>query len=601
MAARRPLREKPAKSASIYAPEFHNPVALPTIEQFKLDHILANDVLEESAAVALALLKVQSNYQQDLKLQIKKTLAVEQKIQYKNINLIKKAHALHKDLHSRQRKLQKAVQNDRNHEGVDSKVDSVLHMTIDVSSSVQQLLHRMTELDRKHGGPGLPDPSKYPRLNRILGSLSALAKEASSTETEVVSPSKRRSNHETHTNGSLNGVNGDLSHSKVFHDGFSNDADAASSEIHSLTAMSLPEISPAASNESPQTPEALASPRIEMLDLEIDADAFELFMDTNIAKYRQKMEHKYQQILESREELVKLDTIASNAPRTPKNPLKLLYNGTPGSDFALDLPDSETLRTPFLSTKSIATVLETPQLSLHKKLRINALPLLYKKSSGDVCDCSKADTASDVTAEGPSRELDLPDLANDEIWSSSELQIDTEENESEASSATLSSDAESSLDSFDGNIGDTNNYYVSLQHTIKQQRKKKRSRRPRLDFTAETSPTPKHQPLHRILKPKQSILKLTNAPVAPKLTPETPTVVEGKNLYMASPRGSFINPVSAVGLIVGSSPSEGIGSDGDLEDNDTGFEPEDGIDELSDEEGKDGELQAISRLKSLLI
>lgn len=276
----------------------------------------------------------------------------------------------------------------------------------------------------------------------------------------------------------------------------------------------------------------------------MDPATFELFVDASIAKYRQQREGRYR----------------SFAMDTPKNPLRLLYSSEvlAHSDMLKGVPVEESdLKSPFVTAKSHATVLETPLLLLHKKLRINALPTKSKTDKSVVLE--------DVAAGAEQQD--------DELWSSSGIYTETDEvelNDSlwDSSDVDLDSSAEGA------STADTNKYYMLLQQEISTKRNRHRRRTRMKRFRSEASPNPKHQPLHRTLQPKQLILKIARSGQTFKAISPVPSAVD--TLYRASPRASFVSDVSAVGYILqsidrrvdGAELLNGIDSgDGDMEDN----------------------------------
>lgn len=63
-----------------YKPNFPKDMPkLPSIEEFKLDRIICDDLKEESQEVVNSMIKVASSYQNDLKSEIRRKLSIEQK------------------------------------------------------------------------------------------------------------------------------------------------------------------------------------------------------------------------------------------------------------------------------------------------------------------------------------------------------------------------------------------------------------------------------------------------------------------------------------------------------------------------------------------
>lgn len=154
-------------------------------------------------------------------------------------------------------------------------------------------------------------------------------------------------------------------------------------------------------------------------------------------------------------------------------------------------------------------------------------------------------------------------LQKGDVWSSSETHTETENDTDSVLGFSSSSDANSSSDSLGGHIRDTNSYYLALQSNIQLKRKSRRHKKSRRAITrkSEVSPTPKHTPLHRLLQPKQSILKLARGKEDPRVSRTTtlfeqPLITDSGNgqapelTYTASPRASFINEYSVLGTIL---------------------------------------------------
>lgn len=579
---------------SAYTPRLKNPVPLPSIDEFRLSNILSSDLQPESDAVAQSLLNVNGKYQQDLRLEIRRALTIEQKIQYKNIQVAKLAHDLQKRLLAR-RKHHDRVWKSRPNEVLGSSsshlaadVDSVLELAQKTLNSVHSLTQRLATLDLAKGGTGLPDPGRFPRLAKLMGKLDTNCGNSARVDaTDVYSASLEEPQF---TDDYMDGgpfpeveedtQTGSLEREEV-NGVFKLDLpDAKSAEIDQKLVLE-PSESLHQSEDSLQSPNtALTREIIEELDSEMDADTFAMLIDSNVQKYRQKRSNSYKEL--------ELFAPSATTPHKSKgNPLRLLYSSAnlENSDMLQELKladPGETFHSPFLLAKSIATVSETPQLSLHKKLRINALPMSFSSSllsQNSNCDCSQSDDSPARKALAATLLRDVspenkPD--DDELWSSLGLYTETEENESDQLLWSSSSDPDSSSDSQGHNAASTNEYYRSLHRNLTNKKRKKR--RHKMQFTTEASPTPKHQPSHRILKPRQSILKMrpsvSKARLAGRKSPANSPkkFLPEPNLdtpYRLSPRGSFVNNYSAIGVILqsGEQNEDSDTDDGDLADN----------------------------------
>lgn len=574
MSTNKTSQHKHAAPLAKNKPRFVNPVPFPTVAEFRLDHILAKVLPQETASVSLALLDVCSNYQQDLKGEIRKALAIEQKIQNKNIHAIKRTHKLTKQLKNTRKDLAKVTPvmgeggstknfGKRRNSGLGSEIDQVLVQSISVSQNVKALALRVAELSAKKGGTGIPDVQKYPLLNRFISSqmpvdqtcegdimsdnqdnaltLDSIGENGifpitGGQDTKVL-PSIRISTENQENSAFLPRSMPDSTYSL--------DSGIKPQENTQTAQFSIPEtgslVEPLKKNTSPHS-------NTENGDEVMDPQAFEMFMNASIAKYRERQDQRSKTLVSSFLETGSTKSIA----RGPRNPLRLLSSraiGLVNQDIKLSpfLEQSDPFKFLFLPRKSPATVLETPELSLHKKLRIRVMPLPQKIPENPHCEC----------------QAENKNLQKGDVWSSSETHTETENDTDSVLGFSSSSDANSSSDSLGGHIRDTNSYYLALQSNIQLKRKSRRHKKSRRAITrkSEVSPTPKHTPLHRLLQPKQSILKLARGKEDPRVSRTTtlfeqPLITDSGNgqapelTYTASPRASFINEYSVLGTIL---------------------------------------------------
>ncbi|QFZ29413.1 hypothetical protein EJF18_50653 [Clavispora lusitaniae] len=572
---------KSAPHASKYRPRFKNP-PLPAVNEFRLDHILANPLRQESGAVVQSLLNVNSNYQKDLRSEIRRALTIEQKIQFLNIRVAKLAHKIEKRLEQRTRRIGRAASAKKTGQDLSAEVDRLLDSATDVSQSFFRLVQRAQEQK------AFPDPAKYPRLAKLMqgkngngsteGSESFVQTERNGNgkngkkedttkvdkedKTKVDKEDKTKVDKEDKTKvdtkvdktkvdkvdklHKVDKTKVDIQNANDFpsnsehaspisdhspshspqedtaplsrpiistsdtHDehgslpnpvtnGSFKGGDPASTDFHTaLVSNGNSESSNAKSqatfDETPHTPE------------EMDPAAFELLLEDNIAKYRDKQAAKYS---------------PTKAPdHAGTSPLRLLYSysSLAQSDMLkplLGVPPSG----PFTAvTKACATVVETPQTSLHKKLRITSEP--------------SSQQLREVIAFSESEESAVDDT---DLWTSSGIYTESDESGDSSSEQDSSSDCD-----------ETSRYYMSFQ---KKTRAKKRRPYKRM------SPTPKHHPSHRTLQPKKSILKMEKPKAAPKTEMPTP--------YRSSPQASFASEFAS-GMIIRSGESENR-SDSDSE------------------------------------
>lgn len=155
-----------------FRPKFHNPEPLPSIDDFRLSTILQKHVPEENEAVKKALLNVAERHQNDLKLEIRRLLTVEQKIQYLNIDVAKRAHLLRRKVGGQKRRLERALELPNNgKEGtLYLEISQVMSLVSETSARTQALAQKVLEYERSNHGPiSGPDPRKYPRLAKLFG------------------------------------------------------------------------------------------------------------------------------------------------------------------------------------------------------------------------------------------------------------------------------------------------------------------------------------------------------------------------------------------------------------------------------------------------
>ncbi|KAK6457244.1 uncharacterized protein RJT20DRAFT_134529 [Scheffersomyces xylosifermentans] len=177
---------------------------LPPIEAFQLDAIINGPLKEESQAVVNELLNVTSNFQNDLRLEIRHKLSIEQKIQFKNIEIAKLAHSLNKTVSHKRKKLIKAVTNGSNASAsgsgstadsstpnmIDSEINQLLKTSIDVSDSLKKLSSSLSTIDAlvfpevdALNNPESSRRAKYPHVYRIInGSQSTMRDEESADD-----------------------------------------------------------------------------------------------------------------------------------------------------------------------------------------------------------------------------------------------------------------------------------------------------------------------------------------------------------------------------------------------------------------------------------
>lgn len=569
----------PDKKAARYRPNFTNPVPLPAIDDFKLNRILAKQLREQSEAVELSLCNVNSKYQHDLRQQIRKTLTIEQKIQYKNISVAKLAHGLHKKLNLRKSKPDRALSRESGIAGIiplESDVGRLLELSVRNSAAIKNISFRLARIDRNRGGNG-PDAIKFPKLAKFLArtdeavELNGMRVDATAlVDIDLDSESEEPHPVEDYIEGSQRQKSVQIDENDAV---IERNGPIEGTEMSTTT--SSPDIS-IGNGKIVQNGQRTDEACDESDDM--SPESFELLMDMNISKYREAQKGKF---AEDIFEHAVVDTAARKG-----NPLRLLYSSSAlaHSDMLKSkLAEDQELKCLFVTAKSIPTVLLTPQLSHYKKLRINALPMSFSVDKKPNCACSEQDSPAKI-ALAVTLLKDKP--SEDELWSSSGLHTETE-NDSEPLNWSSSSDPDSSSDEDDTSHA-TNNYYLSFKNELRS--KKKRKKKVKTPFLKASSPTPKHKPSHRTLKPKRSILKITK-PGPKKVGTVLPIPDNLESPYRASPRASFVSDVAAKGYILKSRhlEDEDSSEDGDLEDNYDALPP------------LEADSSTIDKLKKLLI
>lgn len=475
----------PRNESTKYKPKFTSP-PLPSTEEFRLSTILNKHLQLESSEVVDALLNVNSNYQHDLRKEIRNALTVEQKIQYKNIHVAKTAQKLRKELHRKTKRLLQYLED--NHDDLQMQMANLQQLAIKCSGDFQRLASSVEQMSVSG-----PDPSKYPMLAQYFSSpkepqdknlqengaeecLNSLAENDSETAHAQENDSQR---------GDLGGKNDGPGAT-----GINTEEDRTeSTELEFLQLQQLLQ-------QLPPLPLLLL-----LLLSEMTAEAFEQLMDESISKYRSVQAEKEKNLIFS---------------TRSKGPLKLLYSSQALAHS--DMVKSETLKSPFVTAKLMATVLPTPQTLLHKKLRINAVPVQWQKSPLPLCSCQ------DLPAKAAlAQTLFLANLAEGHVDEEAIDDVDSDSSDSETMTE---------LD------------FLALRREFVERQNQE---------LPPTERAPKHTPAHRTLKPKASILLHGRKLLTPKPVHETTFV----SPYRASPRALFATP-AAVGILNGHCDSRSV-------------------------------------------
>lgn len=517
----------PLQSKTQYRPRFSQPPPpIPSIDKFKLNHILSHELKQESEQVVESLLKVSKNYKKDLKDEIRLKLSIEQKLQNKNIQVAKLASSINKSIDGEIKSISKQIDGVSNGHGDKNAIDSEVLPVVELAESVSQkfsgLSKKLQRIDKKINGEKGISLDKYPLLSKYF-SPQVVPKEAQvqqqqrsqdETNTKATKPPVSTPN-DAMTNkpqGSLN-ISFNLTH---------NDPVPNNQLLPSHSSSQPPPVPNPTSSHNP--------PNILIDDEEMNPEDFEAFMSETLTNYRKQQQERYKSLdvfLTPEDESLKsssgelyndphFDRSLSSSFHRSEDPVSFLYVNPKIKETA--------------NGKSPAIVTQTLQTSHFKKLRISGSPITSASflKKRDQCECHSNNKQS---SEVPGIQV-LRNLAGSQSPSPS---FEPDDDLSDGQMLSSQSSETDSSDSSHGLAGDTDNYYTSLHESFKQKRKKKliqRSRRLRDNYKRDYSPTPKHEPSHRILRPKASILKLptsTNVNVLPK------SVVRNKSRVSTSP------------------------------------------------------------------
>ena len=448
-----------------YRPKFAQVVPkLPSIESFQLETILNDTLKAESQQVVNHLLDVTTNYQNDLRNEIKHKLSIEQKIQYKNIQIVKLCNSLIRVLAHRRKKLHKCAIPDSV-----PYINQLLISCVDVSDRIKLLTTKLSRID----GDNKLDGGKYPNLYKLMhpNEINIEVERRDDVERredvdrgdinkEINKVIKR--GEEPLTGGETfqhidqqiltkNLLKDQENTTKNKTDPNSNSRINMNTEPSPCDPKSLPN-TPNNSNENGDIPhiktdqeiEAIDPKHIQDQDIEIDImdpEGFELFISSSIGKYRSLQSKKYEssdpfrhtnsdfQTLDPHNDLISDDpSLNSNQSDSKKtfhimnNPINLLHSSLISNpNYTNILPINENSH-PFanlISVKSPATIKLTLQTSHFKKLRINGSPITSEslRKANNRCQCTdtkpgdkdeirtnetkKDDTKSDDTKKDP--------------------------------------------------------------------------------------------------------------------------------------------------------------------------------------------------------
>lgn len=520
-----------------YKPNFPKDMPrIPPIDAFKLDHIIQEDLKLESQEVINAMMNVASSYQNDLKSEIRRKLSIEQKIQFKNIEIAKIAHSLSKNISVRNKKLRRAICNNggnlttgNNNSssllllGNDSTIDDEILMLLDLSTKasgkIRGLTQKLAKIDQ--------------RVNR------------SRKEEIIGDPNSRRKTDYPYIHKMLSHKQRQKSTSKV-----SNQIDNEEVPVKVFVSPPMEPVEPD-NKTDPKTP--ITDPALPIVQAqdeeEMNAEQFELFMSSSIGKYRDLQQGKYGEIdIFQNSPMRNMSNSINESPvsRTSNtsintssfksgNPLSLLYSSIIEKPQFNDqrLTVLPSIGNMTINVKSSATVKPTFQTSHFKKLRINGSPItsetFLKMKEKPTCECTDHDDdhlshCSDKSEDSVAKRaltvslhaLESLHLSSDDT---SGLNTEPEDNDLTSEPPMTSESSDFDSDSLSSGSGDNrantyaDQYYLFLKEDMKKKKRLHRRRKLRLRKRPiyqrkDLSPTPKHKPSHHSLKPKRSILKM---------------------------------------------------------------------------------------------
>lgn len=466
---------------------------LPSVESFQLNKIL-DDLSQESSEVSDAVIDVAANYKKDLKLEIRRKLHTEQKIQSHNIMIAKSTNQLNKRIRSTNRKVEKLIGSKE----LDNDLEGLVGMAVECSDLIGKLVPKLKRIEQE---VGLNEYSKYPTISKLWADRSPPDRDISNPTQSIRTPER------------------------------------PSPEVESRVqppsiSSGVPSSAPTSTSSVPRKTSLCGSPTNEM-----DAFEFEQFMSSSIMKFR-KLQSAKQQI----QHFDIPDIILPDDMEKPQKP-PAIQAVVPAGALSTGSPKFNSPLSLRLTSKSTATTLLTPQSTHFKKLRINGSPITtstYQKMKViPPCDCSESNHDHNDTAP---LALPMPSL-RDSIQELNNLILNSEEDLHTNSSGGFTTDSDilssgSSSSSDDDNDGMVDVlsadslrpvttmadlYYKSLKSNLESKRRRKKKelkKRAKIknnrlsaassneNFKAESSPTPKHKPSHYTLKPKKSILKL---------------------------------------------------------------------------------------------
>lgn len=453
---------------------------LPPIKHFQLDYILKHEVPKESQQVVDSLLNVSSNYRKDLKKEIRLKLSIEQKLQNKNIEISKLARLLDKQLSHDSNSITKQLNSRNDINDLDNEVLPVVELTNRVSVKFKNIAKKLQ-------GKNL-DPLKYPNLCSYYNKVSNGGSSVRQVETAKKEQAPK--------------VLGELDPKQMISEPApkkTKDDQTATTAMIDQDRNLIETLKQSQMHGSTKVPKSSVVTKKLSEEPEIDdPENFEQFMSDTLYNYRKQQQRRYSNV----------DVFVENTLDKTEN--QNLYDG-PHFDNSLASTYHKSqnpldLLATLSATKSPASVSQDLQISHFKKLRINGNPIT-SETFGKDCECNpngsehdNSHTTEPFTSDSPSESLGSPSYST-----SSDVDPII------VSSSSEESESESDDDDNDDLAATTNQYYTLLHEDYRDRKKKQKRRNKGQGYVRKESPTPKHEPLHHKLKPKGSILKITNS------------------------------------------------------------------------------------------
>lgn len=128
-------------------PKYHGKSKLPKIDEFKLSTIL-DQFPQETTQLTNSVVKVSQNFRKDLKNEIRLKLSIQQKLQNKNIEILKDIKRLNKELDKENISI---TENDM--EGLSNEIDLLLEVSSDLSRDFKRISGNLKRIGEKVGVP----------------------------------------------------------------------------------------------------------------------------------------------------------------------------------------------------------------------------------------------------------------------------------------------------------------------------------------------------------------------------------------------------------------------------------------------------------------